>query len=127
VTLGILRDGKEMTVKVTLGQLPDQLAGGAPTTGTLRGILVQELTPEILRQLGLPRGTQGVVISDLDPESPAARRGLRPGDVIESINRDSVTSVEDFNRLAARVTGEVLLRVNRGGQSAFVVIAPDGE
>lgn len=126
VTLGILRDGKEMTLKVTLGELPTQLAGGAaPPTGTLRGMTVQDLTAEIRRQLSLPRGTQGVVISDLDPESPAARAGLRPGDVIQSINREPVASVEDFDRLAARATGEVLLRVNRGGASAFVVISPD--
>jgi serine protease Do len=126
VTLGILRDGKEMSLKVTLGELPGQLAGGtAPPSSTLRGITVQELTSDIRRQLGLPRGTQGVVIGDLDPESPAARAGLRPGDVIQSVNREPVASVEDFDRLAARATGEVLLRVNRGGASAFVVISPD--
>ena len=52
---------------------------------------------------------------------------VQPGDVIQSVNRQPVTSVEEFNQLATGAKGEVLLRVNRQGQSAFVVISPDGE
>jgi serine protease Do len=131
VTLGILRDGKPETLKVTLGEQPASLAGpgGAekgPSEGTLRGISVQELTPSIRQQLGLPTNTRGVVISDLEPDSPAAQAGLQPGDVIQSINRQPVNSVADFNRLAGGATGEVLLRVNRQGNGAFVVISPSG-
>jgi serine protease Do len=104
--------------------------GGAekgPSEGTLRGIAVQELTPSIRQQLGLPTNTRGVVISDLDPDSPAAQAGLQPGDVIQSINRQPVTSIADFNRFAAQATGEVLLRVNRQGNAAFVAISPGGD
>jgi S1-C subfamily serine protease len=68
-----------------------------------------------------------VVISDLDPNAPAARAGLQPGDVIQSVNRQPVASMAEFSRLAAEAKGEVLLRVNRQGSSAFVVVAPDGQ
>jgi serine protease Do len=129
VTLGILRDGKPMDVKVTLGEQPASMAGGGgrPSEGTLRGISVQNLTPSVRDQLGLPPNIHGVVISDLDPNSPAAAAGLQPGDVIESVNRKPVNSVADFNRLAAQAKGDTLLRVNRQGTSAFVVVSPSGD
>jgi serine protease Do len=132
VTLGILRDGKPETIKITLAEQPASMAGpgGAekgPSEGTLRGISVQDLTPSLRQQLGLAPNTHGVVISDLDPDSPAAQSGLQQGDVIESINRQPVSSVADFNRLAVGATGEVLLRVNRQGNSAYVVISPSGD
>jgi len=132
VTLGILRDGQSLTLKVTLEEQPASMAGPGgvgrgPTQGTLRGISVQELTPSIRDQLGLPSNVRGAVISDLDPDCPAAQQGLQPGDVIESINRQPVTSVADFDRLAAKATGDVLLRVNRQGTSAFVGIPGEGQ
>ena len=132
VTLGILRDGQSLALKVALEEQPASMAGPGgvgrgPTQGTLRGISVQELTPSIRDQLGLPSNVRGAVISDLDPDCPAAQQGLQPGDVIESINRQPVTSVADFDRLAPQATGDVLLRVNRQGTSAFVGIPGEGQ
>lgn len=123
VAFGVIRDGKEVTVKVTLGELPASMAG-LPSDSALRGIAIQELTPAIRNQLGLYGNTQGVVISDLEQDSPAAQQGLQPGDVIESINRQRVASVEDFWKLAAEAEGEVLLRINRQGRSGFITISP---
>ena len=68
-----------------------------------------------------------MVIVQIDPNSPAAQNGLQEGDVIESINRKPVRNVGDFNKLAAEAKGQTLLRVNRQGNGAFVVISPDGE
>jgi serine protease Do len=126
VTLGILRDGQPSTLKVTLSEQPASMAtpGGGPAEGTLRGISVQNLTPSIRDQLGLPTNTRGVVIADLDPNCPAAQAGLQPGDVIQSINRTPLNSVAEFNRLAAQAQGDVLLRVNRQGNAAFVAVSP---
>ena len=128
ITLGILRNGEPLTIKVKLEQQPANMAalGGAPIEGTLRGIQVQNLTPSIRDRLGLPSSVHGVVISDLDPDSPAAQTGLQPGDVIQSIERQPVNSVADFNRLAAQAKGKVLLRVDRQGYSQWVVVSPDG-
>jgi serine protease Do len=132
VTLDIIRDGKPLTVKVTLGNRPSSLGvhanlGEPPVSGTLRGITVQALTPDLRQQLGVPAGTQGVVISNLDPSSPAAQGGLRQGDVIESVARQPVHSVAEFDRVAAQAKGEVLLRITRQGSGAFVVISPTAE
>ncbi len=131
VTLGILRDGRPLDIRVTLGERPANLSaragvGRAPSEGTLRGITVQNLTPALRDQLGVPPGMRGVVISDLEANSPAAMAGLARGDVIESINRHPVNSVADFDRLAAEAKGQTLLRINRQGDGVFVVISPNG-
>ncbi len=132
VKLDILRGGQPMTIQVTLGERPADLSvhaglGSAPSQGTLQGISVQALTPEIRQQFGLPPDLQGVVISNLDPESPAAQSGLQAGDVIEEINRQHVSSVADFQRLAVQAKGDTLLRINRQGNGAFIVVSPNAD
>jgi serine protease Do len=130
VTLGVWRDGSPLTVKVMLATRPANLSprGGAatPSQGTLRGITVQNLTPDLRTQLGLPSDLSGVVISGLDPSSPAAQEGLQTGDVVMDVGHDPVRNVGDFNRLAARATGEVLVRIYRQGTALFVVLTPAG-
>lgn len=130
VRLDILRNGKPMTLEVTLEERPSNLAvhtstGQPPAQGTLQGISVQALTSDLRHQLGLPSNAQGVVISNLDPDSPAAQQGLQQGDVIESINRQPVRSVADFQRLAAQAKGDTLLRIDRQGSGAYIVISPN--
>ncbi|HEV2350732.1 MAG TPA: DegQ family serine endoprotease [Terriglobia bacterium] len=131
--LDIVRDGKPMTLKVTLGERPADLSasnglgGSGPTQGTLRGITVQALTPSLRSQLGLSARVNGVVISQIDPNSPAAQAGLQEGDVIESIQRQPVTSVPEFDRLAREAKGEVLVYINRQGSGGFLTISPNGD
>ena len=130
VTIEILRSGRPFTFKVTLGERPSNLGiqasvGQPPGQGTLRGITVQNLTPDLRQQFGLPSDIHGVVISNLDPTSPAAQAGLEQGDVIESINHQPVRSVAEFERLADQAKGDTLLRVNREGNGMFVVISPN--
>jgi len=75
----------------------------------------------------LPTNVRGVVITEVDPSSPAGQKGLQEGDVIEGINRHPVNSVADFNRLAAEAKGQTLLRIIRQGYGYYVVISPDGD
>lgn len=129
VKLDILRDGQPMTIHLTLAERPGNLpttvgTGKAPSEGALRGITVQNLTPSVRDQLGLSSDVHGVVITELDPNSPAAQAQLEPGDVIESINRHPINTVADFDRWAAEAKGQTLLRINRQGNGVFVVITP---
>lgn len=128
ITLGILRGGKPITLKVKLGTRPADLgiAGAAKgaSHGTLRGIAVQNLTPAIRGQLGLADDVRGVVVTNLEPSSPAAQEGLQAGDVIMDVDHKAVASAADFERLAAGAKGEVLLRVYRQGTAVFVVLSP---
>jgi serine protease Do len=132
VNLEVFRDGKPMNVKVTLGERPTNLTaqGGrarGPSEGTLRGISVQNLTPDLRDQLEVPATLRGVVITEVDPNGPAGQAGLRQGVIIQSINRQAVNSVADFNRLAAAAKGEVLLRIYYQGNGQFIVISPGGD
>jgi serine protease Do len=129
VQLGILREGKPQTLSVTLGSRPANLgvAAGtakAPSESTLRGITVQNINPKLREKFGLSPDMSGVVISQIDPSSPAAQGGLAPGDIIRDIDRQAVRNVADFERLAAQAKGEVLLRIVREGAGLFVVISP---
>ncbi len=136
VNLGILRNGKTMSIKMTLGEQPANFPSGgpgggqgpgmgqAPSQGALAGVQVQNIDADIRSQLGLPQNLHGVVISQLDRNSPAAQAGIGRGDVIMSIDRHPVANVSDFNRLAAAATGQTLIRLYHQGGIVYVVVSP---
>ncbi len=128
VNLKVIRNGSEKVVPVTLGELPEERQRASAESGrmsALEGVDVDELTPQVARQLGLPPQTFGVVITAVRPGSPADEAGLRRGDVIQEVNRRAVNSVSTFEQ-AVRAAGSdpVLLLVNRGGSTRFVVVEP---
>jgi serine protease Do len=129
VKLGVSRDGKMQDVSVTLGELPpdkvaQEGAGKESNPGGLEGVEVQGLTPDIAQQLQLPVGTKGVVVTSVDPSSPAASE-LNRGDIIQEVNHKPVASVEQYRQAIASAGNQpVLLLVNRGGATQYVVIEP---
>jgi serine protease Do len=130
VTLTILRDGREEQLHARLSELPtdkDSTAssGGPDGRGGQLGITVEPLTPELASQLGVRRGTQGVVVTDVDPGGPAAEAGIQPDDVILEVNRKPVKSATEL-RAAVRNSGSrpALLLVNRDGRSLFLAVQP---
>jgi serine protease Do len=129
VKLEVYRNGQKQEMTATLGEYPEkaQTAENAQPgeTPALEGVQVENLTSDIAQQLNLPPGTHGVVITRVDPDSTAAETGLERGDVIQEVNRKAVNNVEQF-RAAVRAAGnqQLLLLVNRGGNTQFVVISP---
>jgi serine protease Do len=89
----------------------------------LQGVSVENLDAQTARQLQLSPTTKGVVVTDVDVASTAYEAGLRRGDVIQSVNRKPVASVSEFETAVGR-GGSVLLLVNRGGATRFVVVEP---
>jgi serine protease Do len=128
VSLTILRNGAEQNVRVQLGELNEQNAQAQEQQGngggaSKLGIEVTPLTPSIAQQLGLPRGTQGLVVSAVDPTGPAGQVGIQEGDVIEQVNRQPVRSAADLQKALARSgNGTPLLLVNHGGQTVYVAV-----
>ena len=136
-TLAILRDGREQEVKITVGELAananarggDEEGGGGGEQsegGGRLGVNVTPLTPELATRLRLPADRQGLVVTEVDPNGPAADAGLRQGDLIEQANREPVKSAEDL-RAAVEGAGErpVLLLVTRGNEgSTFLTVRP---
>jgi serine protease Do len=125
VKLDLFRDGKNQNVDVTLGELPEKEANATPgesSNGGLQGINVQDLTPDLAQQLNLPGGTHGVVVSDVDPASPAAA-DLQRGDVIQEVNHKSVSNVDQYKQaLSGAGNQPVLLLVDRGGVTQYIVV-----
>jgi serine protease Do len=128
VTLSILRKGEAKTVSLTLGQLPDQRqanAGsdeqGTPASGTPR--LGLTLAPA--SDVG-GAGNQGVAVTAVDPDGPAAERGIKTGDVILDIAGKAVSKPEDVRQELASLHKEgkrsVLIRVKSGDATKFVAV-----
>ena len=144
VELEIVRDGKSLNVTTqikeepanyeTAGVLPprgqspppspgqqnDQEASGGP----LASIHIDELTPQMARQLDLPNNVQGVVVTSVDPDSGVAE--LQKGDVIEEVNQQPITSVSDYNKIAASLdpSQPQVLSVCRHRIRSFLVLRP---
>jgi serine protease Do len=133
VHLKINRNGSEKDVPVVVGEMPakdeESVADGGrrqtSSSAALKGLTVDELTPQLARRLGLSERTRGVVITDVEPGNPAERSGLSRGDVIEELNRKPISSVREFEQ-ASRGLGDqpVLLLINRNGKTSFMVIEP---
>ncbi len=129
VRLKVFHGGSERTVTVSLGELPEKGEQAENEEGTsnssLQGLSVEDLTPDIARQLHLPRNTRGVVVTDVDSGSAAAEAGLRQGDIIQEINRRPVNSVGDFNRIVSTLDNQdILILINRGGNTLYTVLSP---
>ena len=144
VELEIVRDGKPLKVTTQIKEQPVdyQSAGVVPgrdqpqpqvpgqpndqesPSTPLTSIHVDELTPEMARQLDLPGNVRGVVVGNVDPDSGVAE--LQKGDVIEEINQQPVTSVADYNKIAGSLdpSQPQVLSVCRHRMRSFLVLRP---
>jgi serine protease Do len=141
VALTVLRKGSEKKLSLTVAKRPDEEAlargdfsgeeegddrGGAEGEGKSKvklGITVQPITPELAQRVGAEPG-EGLLVVEVDPEGPAARAGIREGDVVLEVNRDRVKTPADVSKALARLKdGDMaLLRVKRGGGAVFVAV-----
>lgn len=129
VPVDILRNGEPQTLKVTVRRLPgteNLAANGAANnndTGTLNGVGVSDLDAQARQQFNIPKDVKGALITQVDPNSASADAGLKPGDVIETINRHPVRNADDAVRLTEkRGNGKTLLRIWADGGSHYVVV-----
>lgn len=134
VKVEIIRDKEKKTLEVKIAEQPKEMiaadgdgdVAGDKTDTALAGLQVRSITADVARQLDLPAGTNGVVVSDVDPDSAAAAGGVVPGDVILEINRERVRSIGDFQRINNKLgkTDGALLRINRRGSKLVILIKP---
>ena len=126
--LQIFRNGHTMDINVKLGTFPANgvIASSGPRSGVgLPGLTVQNLTGTYDQQLGLPQGTKGVVATQVNPTSSAAAAGIQRGDVIEEIDHRPVDNVKEYNQaVAGKGNQPILVLLNRGGQTLYVVVEP---
>lgn len=122
VQIKVWRDGKELALPLTVGEMTDDEIIAAVPHGEL-GMTVQPVTPELAQRMELERA-EGLVITSVQGGSAAEEAGLRAGDVILQINRRPVRSVEDFSRELAAGDKEksMLLLVRRGENNLFLAL-----
>jgi len=133
INLKIIRNRKDLNVKVEIVEFPQEIAKSAPVEqqdklrnddNTLAGFSVMDLTRDIAKQLDLSRNEKGVVIVRVKPYSAAEEVGLKKGDVIQEINKKKVRDLDDFNRTigSLREGDTVLLFINRGGNKFYITL-----
>jgi serine protease Do len=125
-TLKFLRNDEMLSLKVIIGELPSDLqqAQSGAYESSLRGISVQDITPDLAKKLNIPGRIKGVVVSDVEEDSPASSV-LMQGDIIQEINRKRVGSIKDYQEIAAGIKKDenILLLVYRGGSSLFITLS----
>jgi serine protease Do len=125
VDVGVLRDGERLTLKVTVGELPDDaMASAVPveeTKSSALGLTVEDLDDEVRTTLDIDHG---VWVSQVEDGTPADQAGIRQGDVIMMLGGKQVNDVADFNTLIEELpTGKsVPLLVQRGQGPVFLAL-----
>jgi len=129
-TIKLYRDGKEKTIKLKLAELPSmdvaendrEIPGKKGNDNeALEGVSVDNLDAAMRRQFSIPRTVDGVIVTDVDPDSKSYEEGLRPGDVILDIDRKPVRSADEAVKMTENVKGDsVLLRIWRRGNARYL-------
>ncbi len=138
VPLDLLREGKPLTVMVTVGELEPQpqvaAAGSSGDAGpsaaadsrTVLGLTLSPLTPGLREAFAINPDVEGVVVTEVGERSPASERGIEAGDVIVEAAQEAVRTPEELDRRVrqAREQGRktVLMLVRRDGDLRYVPV-----
>lgn len=128
VNMEVMRDGKKMTVPVTLEELnarsSDARKPGQEHGKARWGLGLMDVTPDMRDQLQLPGNVRGAIVSNVQPGSPADNAGISRGDVIVEVNRHNMQSAKDVQtELGSVAEGkDALVLVWSKGGSTFVVM-----
>jgi serine protease Do len=136
ITMKVLRDEKNVDVKLTVGDQPKDRSSLRRSSGeqgdndlkhddqgTLNGVGVADLDAQSRREFGIPAKVQGVLVTEVDPTSKAAEAGVQPGDVIQEINRQPVHSAEEAVKMTENpATKKTLLRVWSERGTRYIVV-----
>ncbi|HBD07431.1 MAG TPA: peptidase, partial [Syntrophobacteraceae bacterium] len=129
INLEIIREGKPMTVPVTIGTMPEGYGEPSGKQASSWGLTVQNITPEMAERFGWPKTTTGVVVSAVEPGGPAAEAKVRQGDLIQEVNRRKVKNLRDYNQAveAAGKEGGLLLLIRRGEHTFWATLKASRE
>jgi serine protease Do len=131
VPVELMRKGQTVDVTVTVGRLPadeeaaDVVKGeeGQPQSEVekedLLGLSIAPLTDELRNQYGIGKSVEGVVITEVKPDSPAAQKDVKPGDVIVEVTQEKVKQPQDVK---AR-----LLAVRKSGRKSVLFLLSDAK
>ncbi len=127
VKLTIVRNGKKLNIKGKTVPWEEEIELSNLKELELKyGLIVRDITPELIQRYGLPKVPHGVLVVDVKPGSAADEAGLRAGDIIISVNRKPVHSAKEFWQAIAEAKAKhrssVLLYVKRGYTSIWTTL-----
>lgn len=126
-TLKVLRSGKEKTLSLSIVELAEEKPAQAKEEHggekTPLGLEVQNLNPNLARQFRL-RDNQGVVVVQVEPGSPSAEAGIRPGDLILEVDGTVVGTVKEYREAVAKIKKEAVARflIKRTGRTLYLTV-----
>jgi serine protease Do len=126
VEVTIIRNNQEMKKKVTVTELPSDMQ--KTSTGAyenlLKGISVQDLTPELYDKFSIPKKIKGVIITEIPEDRPAAG-ALVQGDIIQEVNREKISNIKDYGKVVSRIKSgtDILLFIYRGRTSIYITLS----
>jgi serine protease Do len=124
VEMDVLREGKPLKLKIKVGELKDEPAPAAVEKAKLElGMSVQDITPEIARQLRL-EDAQGVVVSQVESGSVADEAGIQRGDVIREVNGQAIGKASEYQSVLTKVKkGDIVrLLIRRGERNLYITL-----
>jgi serine protease Do len=118
VKVALIREKKELILEVQVGARPEEVTETAAATSSAevknwRGLKVEDLSAENISRFEIEE-KKGVVVTDVDPSSPADAAGIVVGDVILEINKQAVKNISDYEKIAKLIRGSVLVKTARG-------------
>ena len=125
VKVEFIREGAPQTTTMTIGTMPEEEQPVAPVEAESPwGVTVQDLTPDLAQRLGLAENEKGIIISGVEPGSPAAEAGLQAGDLIREVNRQPIASLSDYEKAMEKVREDenVLFLLKRGERTFYMVL-----
>jgi serine protease Do len=136
--IDLIRDGESKSVTAQVAEQPANLVarlnrnqgGSGPSEESqgaiFAGVQVQNLTQKLRSEANVPSTVNGVIVTGVDPSSPVAQQ-IRPGDVIEQINRQPVPDVNEFQSIVSQLDQDrpVMVGLARNRQRSFVIIQPN--
>jgi serine protease Do len=128
VPVDIIRNREKMRAEVRVGELKieEEYQQGSKAEPSF-GMILQEITPEIAQQYDLSE-TSGLIIVNVENNSPAAEADLRSGDIILEVDRTPVKSIAAFNRKIRQYKkgNTILFLINRDGSTRFLTLTISG-
>jgi serine protease Do len=132
VKLEIIRQGRNMTLDLVMGESPEAEASlkeeqlneqkSEKRTFEWNGVTVTELTPRLAKRYEIPEGEKGCVVVSVKPDSIAQKMELSQGDLIESVNDNETETLEMFKQAVYNIdkSNTLVLDVNRQGQRLYI-------
>jgi serine protease Do len=136
--IDLVRDGAAKSVMAQVAEQPADLVARLNRNqsdpgqsedsqgGLFAGVQVQNLTQKLRLEANVPATVNGVLVTGVDPSSPVAQQ-IRPGDVIEQINRRPVPDVNEFESVVSQLNQDspVMVGIARNRQRSFIIIQPN--